>query len=368
MLKNKSQKNPLDFKDIYKNNNNSKKLENNSNVIKEDKKEKEQIILFKNNNNNNNYNNKQLNEQINNNKIKKEEEKQNINEELNSIKNNIANKNTFIYEIILKMINDETNEELFTKMITVDKSDNYLLNLDYVFSIATSFLNKKKIEYKFGLSYKLGYLYLEEKVGSINLLNYDILSEVIKDDENIIKKRLILEINIIKNNFLEGEKNGLNPQLFCKLTKNYNITPNINIINTYNLFSYDKGIKIDMKYISIIFNKDEIYDLTFVNFDELSYNEDTEIFFDNKNFEKENSTLLKLSEKEITLIYKGINFLYGEKSKEKVIDYLNKRYQGKKCEYDLNEANVVMITKIKNLLISEEQSKFFYDEFKKNIL
>ena len=266
------------------------------------------------------------------------------------------------------MINDETNEELFAKIITVDNSENYLLNLDYVFSIATSILNKKKIEYKYGLSYKLGYLYLEEKVGSINLLNYDILSEVIKDDENIIKKRLILEINIIKNNFLTGEKNGLNPQLFCKLTKNYNITPNLNIINTYNLFSYDKGIKIDMKYISIIFNKDEIYDLTFVNFDELSYNEDTEIFFDKKNFEKENSTFLKLSEKEVTLIYKGINFLYREKSKDKVTDYLNKRYQCKKCEYDLIEANVVMITKIKNLLISEEQSKFFYEEFTKNIL
>ena len=39
-----------------------------------------------------------------------------------------------------------------------------------------------------------------------------------------------------------------------------------------------------------------------------------------------------------------------------------------KCEYDLHEANVIMISKIKNLLISEEQSKIFFDEFKKNIL
>ena len=39
-----------------------------------------------------------------------------------------------------------------------------------------------------------------------------------------------------------------------------------------------------------------------------------------------------------------------------------------KCEYDLHEVNVIMITKLKNLLISEDQSKIFYDEIKKNIL
>ena len=42
-----------------------------------------------------------------------------------------------------------------------------------------------------------------------------------------------------------------------------------------------------------------------------------------------------------------------------------KRYKSVKCE--LIESNIVMITKIKNSLISEEQSEFFYDEFKKNL-
>ena len=211
----------------------------------------------------------------------------------------------------------------------------------------------------------MGYLYLQEKTGSINLLNYDILSEYYKDKENKVKKRINMEINIIKENSLTERELSLNPQLFCKLTKNYGITPSIDIINKYNLFKYDKGIKIDMKYISIIFNKNEIYDLTFVNFDEFSYNEDTEIFFDKNNFDKENSSLLKLSEKEITLIYKGINILYEEKIKDKVINYLKKRYKSEKCK--LIKSNIVMITKIKNLLISEEQSELFYDEFKKNL-
>ena len=176
----------------------------------------------------------------------------------------------------------------------------------------------------------MGYLYLQEKTGSINLLNYDILSEYYKDKENKVKKRINMEINIIKENSLTERELSLNPQLFCKLTKNYAITPSIDIINKYNLFKYDKGIKIDMKYISIIFNKNEIYDLTFVNFDEFSYNEDTEIFFDKNNFDKENSSLLKLSEMEITLIYKGINILYEEKIKDKVINYLKKRYKSEK--------------------------------------
>ena len=89
-------------------------------------------------------------------------------------------------------------------------------------------------------------------------------------------------------------------------------------------------------------------------------------FFDKKNFEKENSTLLKLSEEEITLIYKGINYLYKEKFKNIISNYLSKRYKSEKCE--LIDNNIIIITKIKNLLISEEQSKIFYEEFRKNII
>ena len=215
------------------------------------------------------------------------------------------------------------------------------------------------------MSYKLGYLYLQEKIGSINLLKYDILSTPYNTKENIIKK-LKMEINIIKGDLTLQKNLSSNPQLFCKLSKNYKIIPELKTINDYNLFSYDQGLKIDMKYLSIIFTKNKIYDLTFINFDEFAYNDDTEIFFDNKNFDKENSSLKKLNEEEITLIYKGINNLYENKYKDVIVDYLKKRYKNKK--YEINEEyNVVINTQIKNLLISEEQSKLYYDEFKTNL-
>ena len=324
---------------------------------KEDNKQNEEL--------NNNINN------INNNKeIKKEKEIDNKEKEIDKIiainnknkDNNIINDT--IYEVELSLRNLE-NKEIHNKKITIDKSTNYLLNLDYIFSISSSILNLKKIEYKYGLSYKLGYLYLQEKIGSINLLNYDILSTPYNTKENIIKK-LKMEINIIKGDLTLQKNLSSNPQLFCKLSKNYKIIPELKTINDYNLFSYDQGLKIDMKYLSIIFTKNKIYDLTFINFDEFAYNDDTEIFFDNKNFDKENSSLKKLNEEEITLIYKGINNLYEIKYKEIIVDYLKKRYKNKK--YEINEEyNVVINTQIKNLLISEEQSKLYYDEFKTNL-
>ena len=323
-------------------------------------KEKEQIILINNDNNN-----KKLNKELNNiNKIEIKKENKSNNNELNK-KEKIIDDNNFIYELILIILN-ENNEEIYKQIISVDKSQNYELNLDYIFSLSSSILNKKKIKYKYGLSFKIGYLDLEEKTGTINLLNYDILSEMYKKDKNNIIKRLNLEVNIIKGDIFSEEDLCINPQLFCKLTKEYGITPSINIINKYNLFRYDKGIKIDMKYISIIFNENKKYDLTFVNFDEFTYNEDTEIFFDKNDFEKENSTLLKLGEEEITLIYKGINSLYKENLKNIIIKYLSKRYKNEKCKYI--DSNIIIRTKIKNLLISEEQSKIFYEEFKKNII
>jgi hypothetical protein len=263
-------------------------------------------------------------------------------------------------------IRDLENKEINNQIITIDKANNYELNLEYIFLIASSFLKKEKIEYKYGLSFKLGYLYLQEKIGSINLLNYDILSRNDKSKEKNIKK-LDMEINIIKKALLSEKELSSNPQLFCKLTKDYKIIPKLNVINEYNLFKYDKGLKIDIKFISIIFKKNKKYDLTFVNFDEFSYNEDTEIFFDKKNFDKENSSFKKLFEEEISLIYKGINNLYGIKYKDIIIDYLTKRYQNKNYEI-IDSYNVLINTKIKNLLISEEQSKLYYEEFKKNLM
>ena len=352
-------KNYIEYKE---NHNKIQKEEKNDNLLNNEKEnkfkeEKEKINILK-------EENKNLDKTINNVKIIQEKNKPNIEmkKELNNKEK--INKNNFIYEILLSLKN-ENNEEIFQKILSVDKVDNYELNLDYIFMLCISILNKRKIEYKYGLTFKLGYLNLSEKVGSLNLLNYDILSEINKNEENIIKK-LKLEINIIKGNILSEKELCLNPQLFCKLTKDYKITPSINIINKYNLFKYDIGIKIDMKYISIIFNQNKIYDLTFVNFDEFAYNDDTDIFFDKKNFDKENSTLMKLSEKEITLVYKGIKNLYDEKIKDKVIDYLIKRYNSKK--YEMIDTDVVIITQIKNLLINEEQSKILYEDFKKNIL
>ena len=75
---------------------------------------------------------------------------------------------------------------------------------------------------------------------------------------------------------------------------------------------------------------------------------------------------MKLGEEEITLIYKGINSLYKENLKNIIIKYLSKRYKNEKCKYI--DSNIIIRTKIKNLLISEEQSKIFYEEFKKNII
>ena len=122
-----------------------------------------------------------------------------------------------------------------------------------------------------------------------------------------------------------------------------------------------------MKYITIIFAQNKIYDLTFINLDELSYNDDTEIFFDKKNFDKNNSSFIKLYEKEISLIYKGINNLYDIKYKNIIANYLMMRYSCKYFEM-IDSDDIVINTKIKNLLINEEQSKIYYDELKQNIM
>ena len=98
-----------------------------------------------------------------------------------------------------------------------------------------------------------------------------------------------MEINIIKGDLTLQKNLSSNPQLFCKLSKNYKIIPELNINNLYEI-----------------------------------------------------------------------------KYKEIIMDYLKKRYKNKK--YEINEEyNVVINTQIKNLLISEEQSKLYYDEFKTNL-
>jgi hypothetical protein len=152
----------------------------------------------------NNINNvKELNNNINNVEIKKIEkieikEKNNNIEKEKSGDNNPAKKN-LIYEIILSLKNLE-NKEIYNKIISIDKKNNYELNLDNIFSLCVLYLNKNNIEYKYGLSFKLGYLELQENFGLINLLNYDILFNKYKTEENSIIKRINLDINIIKGN------------------------------------------------------------------------------------------------------------------------------------------------------------------------
>ena len=63
-----------------------------------------------------------------------------------------------LYKITLS-INDLDNKEIHKQILFINKNDNYLLNLDYIFSMSSRILNKKKIKYKYGLSFKLGYLF-----------------------------------------------------------------------------------------------------------------------------------------------------------------------------------------------------------------
>ena len=75
------------------------------------------------------------------------------------------------------------------------------MDLDELFFMITSILKEQHISYKYGLSYIIGYMDLEEKVGKINILNYDILS-VSNGKDNKNAKKLDMEIKIInENNF-----------------------------------------------------------------------------------------------------------------------------------------------------------------------
>ena len=174
-----------------------------------------------------------------------------------------------------------------------------------------------------------------------------------------------MEANLINGNNKSEKKLLENPQLLCKLTKDYNIIPKLKIINSYNLFKYNKGLKIVFKYITIIFNKDETYDLTFVNFDEFICNEDTEIFFNSNNYSLENSTMKKIWNKDITLIYGGMGTKYKDNLNNKniIIEYLNKRYKCENYNYDEFNSQIILFTKLKNLLILGGVIKPLYSEF-----
>ena len=214
-----------------------------------------------------------------------------LNDKKEGICNNSSEK--LIYDISIIVKNKE-DDEIFQKSLSIDESTKYELDLCELFFMITSILKEQHISYKYGLSYKIGYMDLEEKVGKINILNYDILS-VSNGKDNKNAKKLDMEIKIINENNLQSEDYIENPQLFIKLTKSYKIIPKLSIVNKFNLFEYNNGLKIVLNHLSIIFNKDETYDLAMVNFDEFSCNNDTEIFFDSNRFEKSISTMKKIS-------------------------------------------------------------------------
>ena len=162
-----------------------------------------------------------------------------------------------------------------------------------------------------------------------------------------------MEINIINGQNISDEEKLLNPQMHCKNDKNYKLNQNLDIINNSNLLKYDKGLEIIFDKISIVFSNKEIYDLTNINFDELNYDGNYDIFFDETNYKKEKSTFKKLWERNIYLIYK----LPELNNTETLNEFLYKRYSAEFCEVD--EGKITLVTKLKNLFLTDKERKNF---------
>ena len=120
------------------------------------------------------------------------------------------------------------------------------------------------------------------------------------------------------------------------------------------------------KYMSVIFTSNKTYDFTGINFDELCYDGDTEIYFDDINFDKKNSSMKKLWDESVYLVYKGIGSLYKDRPiiNNILVNYLNKRYFAQ--FYEVDNGTITLITKFENLFLTEKESKMLYEEFKKN--
>ena len=191
----------------------------------------------------------------------------------------------------------------------------------------------------------------KKKIRKINLLEYD-AENYIKTENNYYKE-LKMEINIINGQNISDEEKLLNPQMHCKNDKNYKLNPSLDIINNSNLFKYDKGLEIIFDKISIVFSNKEVYDLTNINFDELSYDGNYDIFFDETNYKKEKSTFKKLWERNIYLIYK----LPELNNTETLNEFLYKRYSAEFCEVD--EGKITLVTKLKNLFLTDKERKNF---------
>ena len=272
------------------------------------------------------------------------------------------------YNLLIKVY-DQDNKKIFVKDILLNENTHYILDLDKIYYDIISTLNILKINCKYGLQYKLNGLDLKNNIGKINILEYD-LSGLIKT-EDTYNKNIDMEIRIINEKNITEKEALLNPQLHCRNSKIYLLIPDLYTINKSNLFNYDKGLEIRFKYMSIILTNREKYDLTSINFDELIYDGNTEICFDDINYLKENSSMKKLWDIRICLKYKGIGLLYEDNpiNNTIILNYLNKRYIAEYCEIysnDNDNKEIILITKFINLFLTENESRSLYDEFKKN--
>ena len=268
----------------------------------------------------------------------------------NENKNKTENNNVdIVYKIFIKVINVK-KETIFDKNIVIDKSRNYILDLDKLYINITSTLNILNVNCKYGLNYKLNDFEIDKSIRKLNLLEYD-AQGFIKTENNYYKE-LRMEISIINTENISKEEALLNPQLHCRNDKNYKLNPTLDIINNSNLFEYNKGLEIIFENISIIFSNKELYDFTSINFDELCYDGNYDIFFDESKYKKEKSTFKKLWDKNICLIYKPLN------SENKIfIEFLVKRYSAE--FFEETEGKIFLVTKLKNLFLTDKERKSF---------
>ena len=293
------------------------------------------------------YNSEQKRKKINLDEIKNNDSDKNKNErEFRKINNN--NK-SIVYKIFIKVINDK-KENILEKNIVVDKKQNYILDLDKLYIDITSSLKILNVNCRYGLNYKINDFMIEKNIRKINLLEYDAQGSI--KTENDYYKELRMEIRIVNEDNISEEEALLNPQLHCKNDKNYKLNPSLDIINNSNLFQYNKGLEIIFENISIIFSNKELYDFTSINFDELCYDGNYDIFFDESKYKKEKSTFKKLWDRNICLIFKQLD------SKNKIFtEFLEKRYAAE--FFEEKEGKIVIITKLKNLFLMDKERKGF---------
>ena len=325
-LKNLYKKNEKDnIKRIIKLNSFKQNANNNNNLLYNSEHKKKKIIL----------------EDINDTNINKKENE-------NDIKKN--NKMKIVYKIFIKVMNDKKGN-IFDKNIVVDKKQHYILDLDKLYIDITSTLNILNNNCKYGLNYKINEFEIEKNIRKLNLLEYD-AQGLIKTENNYYKE-LNMEISIINTENISEKEALLNPQLHCKNDKNYKLNPTLDIINNSNLFKYNKGLEIIFENISIIFTNKELYDFTSINFDELCYDGNYDIFFDESKYKKEKSTFKKLWDKNICLIYEPL------KEENKIsIEFLIERYSAE--FFEEKEGKIFLVTKLKNLFLTDKERKKFF--------